>query len=255
MKKYLILLLIISGVVSACSNDTENDSGEENPAQESDADSTDEENAEEPETNELEEVTSENLIDEAINQYGDTASYEMRYDYTISTESEDDEDREINMITTYSEADELKLDVNTPAETVSHYMIDGEHFIYDSGELELQEDEVDTSNSSYGDLVTQLEDFKDGEIAESDEGYMITIDVSSVDDLSNFIPESLFEDVSNSEVEGTVMIHFNQEYQFDGSDIELTVEDSDGTYTLTGTGTISRIGDIDTIDKPDDLEE
>lgn len=242
MRKYLVLILIMASVISACSGET--DPAEENSPEEDET--ANEESAED----ETDEVTSESIIDEAINQYEDTVSYEMRQDYIISTESEE----EINVITTRSEEEELKIDLNTPSGISSHYIIDGEHIIYNDEEFENQDGNVDISGSSYGDLVTQLEPFKDAEVTENEEGYELTKNISSVEDINEFLPEEISSEIGDSEVEGSMMVQFNSDFQFNGIDLELTLDDGE-EHTLTSTGTITRIGDIDLIEKPNAMSE
>lgn len=244
MRKYLVLMLVMGFVISACGNETaESDPQEEGASEEETAN---EDSAE----GETDEVTSESIIDEAINQYEDTVSYEMRQDYIISNESEE----EINVITTRSEEEELKIDLNTPAGTSSHYIINEEHIVYSDGEFENQDGDVNIEGSTYGDLTAQLESFRDAELAEVEEGYELTKNISNVEEVNEFLPDDISSEIADTEVEGSMTVQFNSDYQFNGVDMELTLDDGE-EHTLTSTGTISRIGQIDLLEKPNAMSE
>lgn len=264
MKRYLVLMFLTAGVLAACNNEpVEETTEEETPAEETDDQSNTDSEAEE-ESGESDEssdensestdvdLTAEGIIDESIRQYGDTLSYEMRHNYVISS---GDEEEEIRLITTRSDQNELKVDVNTPDDTFSHYIIEGEHFIYIDGDFEFQEEDVDISGSSYGDIVSGLEPFKDASFSETEDGYVLTKTIENDEAFAELLPEELISEIPEGGAEGTIELLFNNDFQFNGSNLDVTMEEDGETYQLTSNSTIRGVGTLDVIEKPNGMSE
>lgn len=269
MKKYLILMLLSAAFLAACNennsedNGAEDDTSTEEAAEETPADENTEDSAENDEASEEDESAEENgredvdmsaegIIDQSVSEYGDTTSYQMTHNYIIS---QDDEEEEIRMITTRSDQNELKIDVNTPSDTFSHYIIDGEHFVYTNGDFEFQAENEEITGSAYSDILSSLDSFREADFEEAEEGYILTETIEEIDQVLSLLPEDLSSEVSGASAEGTIELLFNENFQFNGSNLELTLESEGDTYTLSSTSEIRGIGTLEVIEKPDAMSE
>lgn len=246
MKKLIVLMSVMALALYACGTDDVSD--EETPEDSTEETSENGDSSEETDGAASDGSSAGDIIDQATEEHVDTMSYEMAMDTTISS---DDDETQVSTVTTHSEQDELKVDIKSPAETVSHYIIDGGHFIYSSGDLSQQEENVDISNTEYSDLLAQLEQYKESSVAENDEGYTITHEVGSPDDIAGLLPEDIAGETGGlDEADGVINLHFNEEYQYTGGDVEMTVNDGDNTYEVTAEIDITDIDNIDVIQKP-----
>ncbi|GAA3724322.1 hypothetical protein GCM10022378_13000 [Salinicoccus jeotgali] len=245
MKKMLLIMLLF---LTACTNDGPvDDSSDENADQseESTESATEEQQTtEEPE----EEMSAADIIKNAQSEESKETSYEERQTTTISTE---ESQHVIRTITTRSKQDEIKIEVDDGTDIKTHYIFEGEHFIYQNGDVERQDDGRNIEGSSYGDLISQLEPFKEGTAKQLESGYEIRYEVEGEAGVKPFINddlESSLEAVDN--INGLVLLKFNEDYQYESAELTLTMEMDDQTINVSSNITMDKIGEINVIEKP-----
>lgn len=249
--KRILLLMLMAIVLTACGN--EDSSGGEESAEENENQNASQESEEPEQTEESqqEKADASEIIEEAIAEWGDTSSYEARQTFTISSE---DTQNVVRTITTQSEQDEVKVEVDNGSAVSSHYIIDGDHFIYEDGNISEEEKDVDMSGSTYGEIITSLEAFKEGDASKTDEGYKIEFPVKSAEEVSGFLNDEALNSLDNAEsLNGLVTVTLNDEYQYTGGKLTLTVENEGREINMISNLGITRIGEIDVLEKPKNM--
>lgn len=253
MKKNLLLATMFGLLLflTACNGDTENDSeSAEESSEEETAENTDEttDGADTESSDEASTLSADELIDEAQENWSGTESYELNQIYNIS--GEDDSDP-IRTITTHSDQNELKVAINSNDVTTTHYIIDGEHYIYKDDELEFQEEALDMENSSYDDLLTQLDNFRSGEVSETDDGYTLAVQFENQDDISTLLTEEASELITEADdISGEMTLTFDDDFKYDGGELTGVISSDGEEYELSSNISIERIGNIPVIEKP-----
>ncbi|WP_411841973.1 hypothetical protein [Salinicoccus sp. HZC-1] len=253
--KRILLLALMAGLLTACGNEdgstneesTETD-GEQNASQE-----TAEEQDQKEETEETAKSAADasEIIDEAISAWGDTSSYEARQTFTISSE---DTQTVVRTITTQSEQDEVKIEVDNGSNVITHYVIDGDHFTYQDGSINPEKENIDMTGSTYGEIIKKLESFKEGKASNTDAGYEIRYPIESAEDASLFLDDEILSSLDDANsLNGLITLHFNDEYQYTGGKLTLTVETEGREINLISNIDLSRIGDIEVIEKPKNM--
>lgn len=248
MKKLLLLAMIL--LLAACGNGENEapDDGAQEPNEESPEAGSDEEAQTAQEEGAIE---APEIIEEANAAWGDTVSYEARQTSTVSS---DDGQYAVRTITTRSEQNEIKVEVDDGSRIQTHYVIDGEHFIYQDGSIEPQDQSLDMENSAYGDLLTQLEPLSQGTVSEQDEGYEIRYEISSREDTIPFFNDEVESAIQDVDVfNGLITVQFNEDYQYIGAELTLTVGSDQEELNITSNITMDRIGEIDLIEKPKEM--
>ncbi|GAB3060849.1 hypothetical protein ACFOU0_06790 [Salinicoccus sesuvii] len=243
MKKLLLLAMIL--LLTACGNDgngsdTPDDETQE-PTEESSEMASDEGGATE----------ASEIVEEAEAAWGDTVSYEARQTSTISSS---EGQYAVRTITTRGEQNEIKVEVDDGRQIQTHYIVDGEHFIYQEGNIEAQDQSLGLEGSTYGDLLTQLEPLSEGAVSEQDEGYEIRYEISSREDTIPFFDDEVESAIQDVGVfNGLVTVQFNEEYQYVGAELTLTVGSDQEEINITSNISMDRIGEIDLIEKPKEM--
>lgn len=253
MKKNLLLTMMLGLLLllSACNGDTESDSesaeGENSEEQPSE---TEEETGgeNEEESGGASALSADELIDGAQENWADTESYELNQIYNMSS---GEDSNPIRTITTHSDQKELKVAINSDDLTTTHYIIDGEHYIYKGEELELQEEEMNIENSAYSDLLSQLDNYRSGEVTETENGYSLAVQFENQEDISGLLSEDatgIIED--GDDVSGEMTLTFDDDYKYNGGELTAVVNSDGEEYELSSTISIERVGNIPVIEKP-----
>ena len=253
MKRNLLLTTIfgLMLLLAACNGNDENDS--ESTGEESSEEGTEEsegETSEESEdgSGEASSLSADELIDGAQENWSDTESYELNQVYNMSS---GEDSNPIRTITTHSDQNELKIAINSDDLTTTHYIIDGEHYIYKGESLELQDEDMDIENSAYSDLIGQLENYRSGEVTETENGYSLAVQFENQEDISGLLTEEasgIIEDADD--ISGEMTLTFDSEYKYDGGELTAVVNSDGEEYELSSTISIERIGNIPVIEKP-----
>lgn len=253
MKKNLLLTMMLGLLLllSACNGDTESDpeSGEEGNSEEQTSETEEETGPEnEEESGEASALSADELIDGAQENWADTESYELNQIYNMSS---GEDSNPIRTITSRSDQNELKVAINSNDLTTTHYIIDGEHFIYKGEELELQEEEIDIANSAYSDLLNQLDNYRSGEVTETENGYSLAVQFENQEDINGLLPEDAAEIIEDGDdVSGEMTLTFDEEYKYNGGELTAVVNSDGEEYELSSTISIERVGNIPVIEKP-----
>lgn len=253
MKKNLLptMMLGLLLLLSACNGDTESDSeSTEGESSEEQPSETEEETGDgtAEESGEASALSADELIDGAQENWADAESYELNQIYMISG---GEDSNPIRTITTHSDQNELKVAINSDDLTTTHYIIDGEHYIYKGEELELQEEEMNIENSAYSDLLSQLDNYRSGEVTETENGYSLAVQFENQEDISGLLSEDatgIIED--GEEVSGEMTLTFDEEYKYNGGELTAVINSDGEEYELSSTISIERIGNIPVIEKP-----
>ncbi|MFC3418365.1 hypothetical protein ACFOLA_02435 [Salinicoccus hispanicus] len=250
MKKLLLLAMIL--LLAACGNDGSGDEAPDDDSQDSTEEPSESASDEGTETAEEEgEVEAPEIIEEANSAWGDTVSYEARQTSTVSS---GDSQYAVRMITTRSEQNEIKVEVDDGAQIQTHYVIDGEHFIYQDGSVEAQDQSLELENSAYGELLAQLEPLSEGTVSEQDTGYEIRYEINSREDAIPFFDDEVQNAIQDVDMfNGLVTVQFNEDYQYIGAELTLTVGSEQEELNITSNITMDRIGEIDLIEKPKEM--
>ncbi len=253
MKRNLLLTTIfgLMLLLAACNGNDENDS--ESTGEESSEEGTEEsegETSEESEdgSGEASSLSADELIDGAQENWSDTESYELNQVYNMSS---GEDSNPIRTITTHSDQNELKIAINSDDLTTTHYIIDGEHYIYKGEALELQDEEMDIENSAYSDLISRLDNYRSGEVTETENGYSLAVQFENQEDISGLLTEEasgIIEDADD--ISGEMTLTFDSEYKYDGGELTAVVNSDGEEYELSSTISIERIGNIPVIEKP-----
>ncbi len=252
--KRILLLTLLTIVLTACGNDNKTggeESAEENENQGSSQSGEDTTETEETEDEKQDEAEASEIIDEAIAEWGDTSSYEARQTFTITSE---DAQSVVRTITTQSEQNEVKVEVDNGNVVTSHYIIDGDHFTYQDGSIKEEEKSIDISGSTYGEIVKGLEAFKEGDASRTDSGYQIQLPVNSSEDVSKFLSDEVLKPLDEAEnLNGQITITLNDEYQYTGGELTLTAVTAEGEINMISNLEFSRISEIEVLEKPKNM--
>ncbi|WP_031544526.1 hypothetical protein [Salinicoccus luteus] len=246
MKKLLLLAVML--LLAACGNEAD-ESGAGNP--EGQSEETTESSEGEPQSEADGAMDASDLIDEASSAWGDTVSYEARQTSTISS---GESQYVVRTITTRSEADEIKVEVDDGQEIKTHYIVEGEHFIYQGGSTEAQDEPREIGASQYGALISDLEPYREGTVSEFESGYELRYTLDEKEDAEPFFNDGMtdaFDDVDT--FSGQVTLQFNEQYQYTGAEFTLTVGSGDDEMNIISNITMDRIGEVDRIEKPKNM--
>lgn len=246
MKRTLAALFGSILILSACSDGEKEQPGEENTTEE-----TAEKNTEETAQNS--DITSAGLIQNAVENSDGITSYEARQSFNITMP---DEESTIRTIMTYGGHNEFKLSVNNNGDIVTHYVVEGDHFMYAGNEVKDTEEAVEIEGSDYQTIVASLENYPEGEVSELEEGYALTINVSDMSGFSNLLDEETLRAVEAAEsIDGTMQLYFDTEYKFTGSELKADLVDEGENITIHSTVDYTNIDNVDMIEKPHNMTE
>lgn len=244
MKKTLAALFGSILILSACS-------AEEQPAEESTSEESAEENTEETAGNS--DITSAELIQNAVENSDGITSYEAQQSFKITMP---DEENTIRTIMTYGGQNEFKLSINNNGDIVTHYVVEGDHFMYTGNEVVDTEETVEIEGSNYQTIVASLENYPEGEVSELEEGYALTVNVSDMSSFSNLLDEETLTAVEAAEsINGTMQLYFDAEYKFTGSELKADLVDEGEDITIHSTVDYTNIDNVDMIEKPHNMTE
>ena len=244
MKKTLAALFGSILILSACS-------AEEQPAEESTSEESAEENTEETAGNS--DITSAELIQNAVENSDGITSYEVQQSFKITMP---DEENTIRTIMTYGGQNEFKLSINNNGDIVTHYVVEGDHFMYTGNEVVDTEETVEIEGSGYQTIVASLENYPEGEVSELEEGYALTVNVSDMSIFSNLLDEETLTAVEAAEsINGTMQLYFDAEYKFTGSELKADLVDEGEDITIHSTVDYTNIDNVDMIEKPHNMTE
>ena len=244
MKKTLAALFGSILILSACS-------AEEQPAEESTSEESAEENTEETAGNS--DITSAELIQNAVENSDGITSYEAQQSFKITMP---DEESTIRTIMTYGGQNEFKLSINNNGDIVTHYVVEGDHFMYTGNEVVDTEETLEIEGSDYQTIVASLENYPEGEVSELEEGYALTVNVSDMSSFSNLLDEETLTAVEAAEsINGTMQLYFDAEYKFTGSELKADLVDEGEDITIHSTVDYTNIDNVDMIEKPHNMTE
>lgn len=245
MKRTLTALLGSILFLSACSAGNENQ-----PAEEA-APETEQENTEQAAGSS--DMSSADLIEGAVENSEGITSYEARQSFKITMP---EEESTIRTIMTYGGQNELKLSVNNNGDIITHYVVEGDHFMYRDNEVVDTEETVEIKSSDYETIVSALQNYPEGEVSELDGGYALTIKIDDISGLSSFIDEETLADVESAEsINGTLQQYFDAEYKFTGSELKADLVNEGEEITIHSTVDYTNIDKVDMIEKPHNMSE
>ncbi|WP_017549087.1 hypothetical protein [Salinicoccus carnicancri] len=251
--KRILLFALLSAALTACGSG--DGSGQEESAGD-ESQNTSEETEEQGQTEESgegqqSEADASEIIDRAVAEWGEASSYEARQTFTISS---GDAQNVVRTITTQSEQDEVKVEVDNGSAVDVHYVIDGDHFTYEDGSINEEDADVDMNGSTYGEIIQNLEAFKGGEATKTEGGYEILFPVGSSEDVAGFVDQEVLDSLDGAEsMNGQVTVMLNDEYQYTGAKMTLTLEDEGSEINMISNLEYMRIGEIDVLEKPKDM--
>ncbi|MEY8560031.1 hypothetical protein AALF85_04970 [Jeotgalicoccus halotolerans] len=245
MKRTLAVLLGSIWFLSACSA-----GNEEQPAEEA-APETEQENTEQAADDS--DMSSADLIESAVENSEGITSYEAQQSFKITMP---DEESTIRTIMTYGGQNEFKLSVNDNGNIMTHYVVEGDHFMYIGNEVVDTKETMEFEGSDYETIVSSLENYPEGEVSELDEGYALTINVDDISGFSSFIDEETLSDIESAEsINGTIQLYFDAEYKFTGSELKADLVNEGEEITIHSTVDYTNIDKVDMIAKPHNMSE
>ncbi|MBY8908506.1 hypothetical protein ACBR55_11430 [Salinicoccus roseus] len=248
MKKLLLLAVML--LLAACGNEAD-ESGAQTPEGQNEETVESPEGESQPEEEEESSMTASELLDEASSAWGDTVSYEARQTSTISS---GESQYVVRTITTRSEADEIKVEVDDGEEIKTHYIVEGEHFIYQGGSTEAQDTPREIGGSEYGVLISDLEPYREGTLTEVESGYELRYTMDEKADAEPFFNDGMADMLDDVDTfSGQVTLQFNDEYQYTGAKFTLTVGAGEEEMNVISNITMDRIGEVDRIEKPKNM--
>ncbi len=250
MKRTLAALFGSILILSACSGGKEEQPVEENASEEA-ADQAVDENTEETTGNS--DITSAELIQNAVENSEGITSYEAQQSFKITMP---DEESTIRTIMTYGGQNEFKLSVNNNGDIITHYVVEGDHFIYQNNEVVDAEDTINIEGSDYQTIVASLENYPEGKVSALEEGYALTINVEDAEALSSFIDEETLKTVEAADsIKGTIQLYFDAEYKFTGSELKADLVNEDEDVNIHSTVDYTNIDNVEMIEKPHNMSE
>ncbi|MGO1923753.1 MAG: hypothetical protein ACTH14_07995 [Jeotgalicoccus sp.] len=250
MKRTLAALFGSILILSACSGREEEQPVEESASEEA-ADQATDENTEETAGNN--DITSAELIQSAVENSDGITSYEAQQSFKITMP---DEESTIRTIMTYGGQNEFKLSVNNNGDIITHYVVDGDHFIYQNNEVVDAEDTINIEGSDYQTIVASLENYPEGEVSALEDGYALTINVEDAGALSSFIDEETLKTVEAADsIKGTIQLYFDTEYKFTGSELKADLVNEGEDVNIHSTVDYTNIDNVEMIEKPHNMSE
>ena len=253
MKKTLAALFGSILILSACSD------GAEEPAEESTSEETADQAADDNAGENTEEtagdsdMTSAELIQSAVENSDGITSYEAQQSFEITRP---DEESTLRTIMTYGGQNEFKLSVNDNGSIVTHYVVEGDHFMYAGNEVVDTEDTVEIEGSDYQTIVASLENYPEGEVSALDEGYAITINIEDASALSGLVDDETMSRLEAADsLNGTMQLYFDAEYKFTGSELQADLVSEGEDITIHSTVDYTNIDNVDMIEKPHNMNE
>lgn len=247
MKKLLLLAVMLW--LAACGNGAD-ESGAENP-EEQNEETTESHEGETQSEEEESSMTASELLDESSSAWGDTVSYEARQTSTISS---GESQYVFRTITTRSEADEIKVEVDDGEEIKTHYIVEGEHFIYQGNNTEAQDAPREIGGSEYGALISGLEPYREGTVTEVESGYELRYTMDGKEGAEPFLDDGMAELLDDVDTfSGQVTLQFNDEFQYTEAKFTLTVGSGEEEVNIISNITMDRIGEVDRIEKPKNM--
>lgn len=245
MKKTLVSLLGSILLLSACSN------GDEPAAEEEMAEESETEEGSDSANREGQEIEAADLIDSAIEASNGITSYEARQEFNI--EGLDSAHR-IRTIMTHANQNEFKLEINNNDKIMTHYVVDGDQFIYQNNELVNTEETLEVAGNDYQTIVESLGNYPEGEVSSLEDGYTLTVNVDDISALSSFIDEETLADMEPVEsFTGTIQLYFDAEYIFTGSELTADAVSAEDEITIHSTVDYTNIDNVEMIEKPHDM--
>lgn len=237
-------------LLAACGNEA-GESGNQNSEDQNEetTESSEEEPQSEAEGNGS--MNASELIDEASSAWGDTVSYEARQTSTVSS---GESQYVVRTITTRSEQNEIKVEVDDGEEIKTHYIVEGDHFIYQGGSVEAQDEPREIDDSQYGDLISELEPYKEGEVSELESGYELRYSMDEKEDAAPFLNDEMTGALDEVDTfSGQVTLQFTEDYQYRGARLTLTVGAGEEEMNIISNITMDRIGEVDSLEKPKNM--
>ncbi|CEA00724.1 hypothetical protein BN1048_01061 [Jeotgalicoccus saudimassiliensis] len=251
MKKTLAALFGSILILSACSDSSEEPASEENGTEEAAEENTAETAGENQGGNS--DIASSELIDNAVANSEGISNYVAQQSLNITGA---DDESTIRTIMTFGGQNEFKLSVNDNGNIVTHYIVEGGHFMYADNEIVETEETVDIKGSDYETIVASLENYPEGEVSELEEGYAITINVKDTSALSGLADEETLKQLEAADsVNGTIQLYFDAEYTFTGSELTADVDSGGEQLAIHSTVDYTNIDDVEMIEKPRDMPE
>lgn len=255
MKMRFLLMIIFAFllILSACNGDEEApaDSGEETDEADGTAEETSDESEESPDADEEPAISADELIDSAQEEWGETDSYELNQVYMIEG---DEMSESIRTITTHSDQNELKVEINRDDATVTHYIVDDSYHIYSGHEMEQQPEAPDIGGTTYGDLISQLDPYRSGEAAGTDEGYTLTVQIEDMEDAENLLTDEMSGLLQAAEdISGEINLTFDEEYRYTGGEMTAVLVSGGEEIDLSSSMTIEDVNNIPVIEKPNGM--
>lgn len=258
MKKRFLLMTIFTFVLilSACGSEEEapENSGESPDEAEETAETSDTaedaagDTEEDGESSEAPQISADELIDSAQEEWGETDSYELNQVYTVEG---GDVSESIRTITTHSDQNELKVEINRDDATVTHYIVEDQHYIYSNHEMQPQAEAPDIEGTAYSDLIGRLDPYRSGEVAGTDEGYTLTRQIGSIEDAENLLSGEISGLLGEAEdISGEIILTFDDEYRYTGGEMTAELMSGGETFDLSSSFTIENINNIPVIEKP-----
>src|SRR5699024_1734459 len=124
-------------------------------------------------------------------------------------------------VLTIGEQDEMKSAVNNNGAVETHYIYQGDHYVYQNQSLEQVEGVENLECNSDDEIVAKLKSHPDIDLSNLEDDYAITIDITDPGSLENvFVSESDFLQQVDAVV-GTLQLYFNADQVFSGSEFEV----------------------------------
>ncbi len=251
MKKRFLLMtmFVFILILSACSGDGEEaGDGSREPAETEDtAEETSGEDESADESGEESEISADGLIDAAQEEWGEADSYELNQVFMIDGGDE----AAIRTITTHSDQDELKVEINHDNGTVTHYILDDAHYIYRGDKMELQEGTPGIEGTAYRDLIGGLDRYRSGEAGRTDGGYELTVQIEGAEDAEGLLSGEAGDMLGEAEdISGEIILTFDDEYRYTGAEMTASLVSGGEETGLSSTISIKNINNIPVIEKP-----
>lgn len=245
-KTFLVLFSSFLLFLTACNtNETEE-------ANQTDSTEESEENTNSEEAADNGELTAESLITAAEENASGKVSYSADQKVNLT---QGEETETYQNVLTIGEQDEMKSAVNNNGAVETHYIYQGDHYVYQNQSLEQVDGEENLEGNSYEEIVAKLKSYPEGELSNLEDGYAITIDITEPGSLENvFDSEADFLQQVEA-VDGTLQLYFNADQVFTGSEFEGSLTIDGESADVSGTVDYSRIGDVDVIEKPSNMTE
>ena len=157
---------------------------------------------------------------------------------------------------TYGEQNEFKLSVNNNGDILTHYVVDGDHFIYQNNEILNSDETMEAEGGDYQTIVSSLENYPEGEVSELEEGYAVTVNIEDASAFGNVLDEETASAIEAADsINGTLQLYFNADHVFTGSELEADIVSEGEEINVHSTVDYTDIGNIEMIEKPHNMSE